>query len=286
VRIPELDNNVYGTNQGLNAAFGVLQYDANWIYDTSNSVARGFFAMIPKFLKCQKEYKPTPLATLQKLTFRFERPDGSLVSTVPDILDISQIYSSKQITATTLFPYGYDATTEVGTGAAYYLIKTTKYFNALTVAKGDRIIIKNLSWNATPSGAAVSQVQDFLTFIQGDSGFLVVDVGYGTDPEQGSSTPIDANITIGANTQGYCNYIVVRGKWSDPTTGGTATAQLGNAADASIPGTLTANTLTSFLNTNATVTGRLLNQSHQVQVAMRVITREMDPTAVLRPDNL
>jgi hypothetical protein len=280
VRIPELDNNVYGTNQGLNAAFGVLQYDANWIYDTTNSVARGFFAMIPKFLKCQKEYKPTPLATLQKLTFRFERPDGSLVSTVPDILDINQIYSSKQVTATPAFPYGYHAVTELNTGAAYYLIKTSTYFNSLTVAKGDRIIIKNLTWGATPAGAAVVQLQDFLTFIQGDSGFLVVDVGFGTAPAAGGT----ANITIGANTQGYCNYIVVRGKWSDPTLGGTATAQMGNAVDGSTPGSLSA--LSSFLNTNATTTGRLLNQSHQVQVAMRVITREMDPTAVLRPDNL
>jgi hypothetical protein len=285
VRIPELDNNVYGTNQGLNAAFGVLQYDANWIYDTTNAVARGFFAMIPKFLKCQKEYKPTPLATLQKLTFRFERPDGTLVSTVPDTVDITQIYSSKQVTVTAAFPYGYDSGTELNTGSAYYFIKTSTYFNSLTVAKGDRIIIKNLTWNATPAGAAVAQIQDFLTYIQADSGFLVVDVGYGTAPA-GGGAPVAANITIGANAQGYCNYIVVRGKWSDPTTGATATAQLGNAADASVPGTLTANTLTSFLNTNATVTGRLLNQSHQVQVAMRVITREMDPTAVLRPDNL
>lgn len=281
VRIPELDNNVYGTNQGLNAAFGVLQYDANWIYDTTNAVARGFFAMIPKFLKCQKEYKPTPLATLQKLSFRFERPDGALVSNVPDTVDITQIYSSKQVTATAGFPYGYDATPELDKGAAYYFIKTSTYFNALTVAKGDRIIIKNLTWNATPAGAALSQLQDFLTFIQGDSGFLVVDVGYGTAPNGAT-----ANITIGANTQGYCNYIVVRGKWSDPTLGGIATAQMGNAVDGSVPGTLVVNTLTSFLNANATVTGRLLNQSHQVQVALRVITREVDPTAVLRPDNL
>jgi hypothetical protein len=282
VRIPELDNNVYGTNQGLNAAFGVLQYDANWIYDTTNASARGYFAMIPKFLKCQKVYQPTPLATLQKLTFRFERPDGALVSTVPDTVDITQIYSSKQVTVTTGFPYGYDATTQLNTGSAYYFIKTTTYFNALTVAEGDRIVIKNLTWSATPAGASVAQIQDFLTFIQSDSGFLVVDVGFGTAPAAGGT----ANITIGANTQGYCNYIVVRGKWSDPTTGATVTAQLGNAADASVPGTLTANTLTSFLNANATATGRLLNQSHQVQVALRVITREMDPTAVLRPDNL
>jgi hypothetical protein len=29
-----------------------------------------------------------------------------------------------------------------------------------------------------------------------------------------------------------------------------------------------------------------LNQSHQVQVSMRVIVREMDSTGFLRPDNL
>jgi hypothetical protein len=112
VRIPELDNNSYGTNQTLNAAFGVLQYDANWIYDTNNAVARGYFAMIPKFMKCQKVYSPTPLSTLNKLSFRFERPDGTLVSNIPDTLDVFQIYSSKERAASTGFPYGYDSVKE------------------------------------------------------------------------------------------------------------------------------------------------------------------------------
>lgn len=283
VRVPELDNNVYGTNQGLNAAFGVLQYDANWIYDTSITNQRGYFAMIPKFLKCQKEYKPTPLATLNKLTFRFERPDGSLLSDVPDTLDITQIYSSKQITANSSFAYGYDSAVEAGTGSAYYLIKTSTYFNMLTVSKGDRIIIKNLTWSATPSGAAVAQLADFLEYIQDDSGLIVADVGYGTAPDVVSGA---ANITLGGNSAGYCNYIIVRGKFTDPTTGGIATDALGNQADNSAPGSYIANTLTTFLNANALSKGRLLNSSHQVQVALRVITRELDSTGFLRPDNL
>lgn len=277
VRIPELDTNTYGTNQALNASFGVLQYDANWIYDTSNQNARGYFAMIPKFLKCQKVYSPTPLATLQKLSFRMERPDGNLVSITPDTLDIAQIFTSKGLDASASAPYGYDSAVENGTSAAYYFINTATYFNKLTVSKGDRIIIKNLAWSVAATGAAVSQLQDFVNYIQADSGLIVVDVGYASSFD---------TFAIGANTQGYCNYLVVRGKFTDPTTGTTTTALLGNIADSSNPSSLTANTLTSFLHSNGTLTGRLLNQSHQVQITMRIITREMDATSVLRPDNL
>jgi hypothetical protein len=278
VRIPELENNNYGTNQSLNAAFGVLQYDANWIYDTSNSNQRGYFAMIPKFLKCQKVYQPTPLATLNKLTFRFERPDGNLVSVIPDTLDIAQLYSSKEVAASTGFPYGYDSTVENGTSAAYYFIKTSTYFNYLTVTKGDRIVVKNITWASAPAGNAVRQSEYLLQYLQQDSGLLVVDVGYGTSATGG--------ITLGPNSQGYCNFIVVRGQFTDPTLGGVATVSLANLADTSTPGSLTANSLTAYLNGTAATKGRLLNQSHQVQVSLRVITREIDATGFLRPDNL
>jgi hypothetical protein len=275
VRIPELDNNVFGTNLGLNAAFGVLQYDANWIYDTQNNNTRGYFAMIPKFLKCQKVYSPAPLATLQKLSFRFERPDGTLLSTVSDTLDIGHIYSSKQIAATTAFPYGYDATVENGTSSAYYFLRTKTYFNELDVTKGDRILIKNLIWSASPTGTAQRQIDELTRYLQDDAGFIVVDTGFGASI---------GSIALGANSQGYCNYIVVRGRFTDPTTGTVATDTLGNTADPSTPGSLSV--ITSFMNTTGLVFGRLLNQSHQVQIAMRVITREMDSTSIIRPDNL
>ena len=277
VRIPELDNNVYGTNQSLNAAFGVLQYDANWIYDTANSSQRGYFAMIPKFLKCQKVYTPTPLSTLNKLSFRFERPDGTLISAVPDTLDITQIYGSKGVAASTTFPYGFDNTVEAGTGSAYYILKTSTYFNYLTVTKGDRINIKNLAWNGTPSAAQQQALTDLLTILQDEAGLLVVDVGYGTSPSAG--------ITLGGNTQGYCNFIVVRGRFTDPTTGSITTNVVGGQADGS-NGVATIGSLTEYITLNTLRTGRLLNASHQVQVSLRVIVRELDSTGFLRPDNL
>ena len=284
VRIPELDNNTYGTNQGLNSAFGVLQYDANWIYDTSNTSARGYFAMIPKFLKCQKVYSPTPLATLQKLTFNFQRPDGTLVSTVPDTLDINYIYSSKEVTVSPAFPYAYNAIIEDGSSSAYYLIQTTTYFNKLTVNIGDRIQIANLAWTTGAMGAVATQLQDFLSYIQQSAGLIVVDVGYGS----AGAGPIGGNprILIGSNNAGYCNYIIVRGKFLDPTTGATATAVMGNIADATAGSTPALGSFTEFLSDNQLASGRLINQSHQVQVALRIITREMDSTSVLRPDNM
>lgn len=275
VRIPELDTNNYGTNLALNASFGVLQYDANWIYDTDNGDARGYFAMIPKFLKCQKVYTPTPLATLQKLSFRFERPDGSLVSAVPDTISITNVNSSKEKTATTGVPYGYDSAVENGTGSAYYFIKTSTYFNSLMIAKGDRIAMKNIGWTAALTGTNATQAADLLNWLQQESGLLVVDVGYG-----GSMT----DITIGPNSQGYANYIIVRGKFTDPTTGSIVTQLIGGVADSSTPSGLTA--ITNFISANPVTSGRLINLSKQVQIVLRVITREMDSTGILRPDNL
>lgn len=281
VRIPELDNNVYGTNNSLNSAFGVLQYDANWITDTSISNQRGFFAMIPKFLKCQKVYSPTPLATIQKLSFRFERPDGTLLSTTSDTLDISQIYPTIAMTSgigfTGLAGTYYKSDASVDTvGSSYYWLQTKEYFNHWTVSKGDRIIVKNLTWAVAPTGNSVLQLQELLTHIQADAGLLVIDTGVIT------GSGVGAVFTNSYNAQGYANSIIVRGKFTDPKiTGGLLPVSLGGIAD-----TYAATDVSRYLVTNTLSTGRLLNQSHQVQVSMRVITRELDSTGVLRPDNL
>ena len=287
VRIPELDNNVYGTNLGLNAAFAVLQYDANWVSDTS-STQRGYFAMIPKFLKCQKVYQPTPLATLQKLSFRFERPDANLLSSIPDTLDISQIIPTFPMTtgnfgavgALTNTNYKQDAAVDVN-GSAYFWLKTSTYFNHWTVSKGDRIVIKNLSWASAATGNAIVQLQDFLNYIQQDAGLYVVDTGVITGTAPGSWV-FSSGSTNSYNAQGYANAIIVRSKFQDPAiTGGLLPTVFGGINDA-----YTSGNLSHYLTNTAVSTGRLLNQSHQVQVALRVITRELDPTGVLRPDNL
>jgi len=281
VRIPELDNNVYGTNNSLNSAFAVLQYDANWISDTGITNQRGFLAMIPKFLKCQKVYSPTPLATIQKLSFRFERPDGGLLSTASDTLDIGQIYPTIAMSSTNSFTglagtfYKADASVDTS-GSAYYWLKSKTYFNHWTVSKGDRISVKNLTWSVAATGNAIQQLAELLPHLQSDAGLLVVDTGV----IDGSGAT--AIFTNSYNDQGYANAVIVRGKFTDPTiTGGLLPVALGGIVDA-----YAATDLSRYLVTNTLATGRLLNQSHQVQVAMRVITRELDSTGVLRPDNL
>ena len=287
VRIPELDNNNYGTNQGLNSAFGVLQYDGNWISDTSLATQRGYLAMIPKFMKCQKTYSPTPLATIQKLSFQFQRPDGTLLSTAPDTLDITQIFPTLAVNATNFSAGGQVSGTNYVThaavdvsGSAYYWLKTSKYFNHWTVSKGDKIVVKNLAWATQPTGNALTQSADFLTYIQQDAGLLVVDTGVITGT--GLASVFQSGGTASYNAQGYANAILVRGKFIDPTiAGGLLPATLGGIVDSYVSGNLS-----YFLTNTALVTGRLLNQSHQVQLAMRVITRELDSTGILRPDNL
>jgi len=311
VRIPELDTSNYGTNQSINSSFALLQYDANWVNDTNNSSQRGFFAMIPKFLKSQKVYTPTPLATLQKLSFQFQRPDGSILSSIPDTLDISRIIPTNcifngvtgTISASGTPPVIYARDTSAGAtgietnGAAYYWIQTTTFFNQFLVTIGDRIAIKNISWdiltrvtdptNPTnsvyPSGPTLlAQINDIVGVLQNTTGLLVVNVGVIIG--SGAS----AVITEGANTSGYANAIIVRGKFTDPTTGVfQASAPNGIPDLATSFGNVNPITSPSIFLASTTVTsGRLINLSHQTHIAMRVITRDVDSTGILRPDNL
>jgi hypothetical protein len=283
LRIPELDTNNHGTNESIDSSFGVLQYDANWISDSGNAVARGYFAMIPKFLKSQKVYSPTPLATLQKLSFQFQRPDGSALSAVPDTLDITQVIPtlamiSGNFTASGALTgtyYAKDAAVDIS-GSAYYWLKTKTYFNHWTVSKGDRIAVRNMTWATAATGSAVVQVTDFVNTVQATTGLLVVDTGVITGTAPGSYV-----FSNSYNAQGYANAILVRGRFTDPTTGVFLPASPGGIVDQYSSGYLS-----HYLTNTALSTGRLLNLSHQVQVCMRVIVREMDGTGVLRPDNL
>jgi len=253
VRIPELDTNGYGTNDGLNNSFGVISYDAIWTAD-SDAKNNGYAQMIPKFLKCQKVFHPTPLATLQKLTFNIQRPDGTTVSSSKDTLDMSYIYMPTSGASI------YDSA-----GFAWLWITCSTYFNKYSVSQGDRIQIKNVVLNATlaANANAVALVQ-FLTRAEGH---LVSDIGIVT----GGGTPTYAD---GANTAGYANSIIIRNSFQDPTTGATTVNSW-------------VTDIGSTVNSNPSLTsGRLINLNHQVQIILRVITRDMDAASRLRPDNL
>jgi hypothetical protein len=90
-----------------------------------------------------------------------------------------------------------------------------------------------------------------------------------------------ANGTVfdGYNTFGYANWIAIRAPINDPTTGATSMRLIGGTST-------TYNNLGTALNSTYFAKGRILNYSHQVQVVLRVITRSMDSTSRIRPDNL
>jgi hypothetical protein len=267
VYIPELDTNNFGTDNFLNQAFASLQYDANWVTDNNTASKGGFLAMIPKFLKCQKVYTPTPLATLRKLSISLQRPDGCLVSDTLDTLDVANIMSSYWLNGSGATVTGTDYDDTTGT---YIWINTSTWFSRFMVNQGDRIQFKGLTFPSSYAGNAGAR-DDLLTFLQRPEGHLVVQIAYS------SAGPA---YTDGANSVGYANYIIIRSKMVDPTTGSTAVDTFGK---------LDAGANQTFLNTLTSTdgaTGRLINLSHQTTLVFRVITRDLDPTTRLRPDNI
>ena len=276
VRIDELNTNGFGTNDGLNNAFGVISYDAYWASDSSLN-NRGFTRLVPKFLKCQKVYYPTPLSTLQKMTIQIQKPDGTILNRASDALDVSGIVTSAQLTPHATWQPGVSS---VVTGTNYYdvsgeylWIQTKTWFSQFAVTQGDRIVLNNVALPSTfsPSGTAST---DFLNYINRSEGHIVVDIAQAY--LKGSAF----TFSTGSNKLGYSNFIIIRNNFGDPSTGSTSPVYFGGTSalnNAFLAGLAAAPGLTS---------GRLLNLSHQIQVIFRVITRDMDSASRLRPDNL
>lgn len=301
LNVAELDTNNYGTNNAMDNAFGILQYDSNW---TDNTDSLGFTSLIPKHMKCQRIYNPTPLASLNKLTIRLQQPNGSLVNSTADTLDISGIFLSRTNSIQTYFNGSVDIS---GTGyldqvGEYIFLDSKQWFNRYQFSVGDRIQIRNLqSSDGSPA------MLDLLSYIQRAEGHSIIGTAYtnlitqaqltalsiavyGLNTQTGlpntfiyakngqTNTPVYTNLVDGNNSIGYSRFIIIRSKFADPSVGGVnAVIPFGGAADNSI--------LTTVMST-INNTGRLINLSRQTQFIFRVITREYDSSSLVRPDNL
>ena len=269
VRIPELENNNYGSDNFIDRSFGVLQYDANWYSDPGTSPAqtdsRGYTAFIPKFLKCQKVYSPAPLSTLQRLSIDLLQPTGSILSLTADTLDISAVKVGVGF-ATAPYASGSSSVPE------YFVIQTNTYFSRFQMAVGDTIRIGNFGYSNNAGGNGA--LQEFSTWLNQADGHVIAAIGYFS----GAGSTMNAVIP---NTVGYANCIIIQNRYTDPTTGSVTPYQFGGSTGnigtslSSPPSTTTVNSLK-----------RLINLSRQTQLVFRVITREMDPGASLRPDNM
>lgn len=288
VRIPELNTNGFGTNDGLNNSFGVISYDAYWASD-STLKNRGYTRMIPKFLKCQKIYHPTPLSTLQKLSIQIQKPDGTTFCTSRDTLDVSGIVTSAQLVGPTglVFPWlggiaNADTNNsfyhETDTSGEYLWIQTKTWFSQFTVTQGDRVVFKNLTFPSTFT-ALGSPSTAFLAYLMRPEGHTVVDVAQ-LVYDSATTTYFFKDGPNGSNKLGYSNFIIIRSNFTDPTTGAVSLVPWGGVQALS----------TVFLDavgkTPGLASGRLMNMSHQLQLIFRVITRDMDSSTRLRPDNL
>jgi hypothetical protein len=306
LRVGELENNNYGTDNFLDRGFGVLQYDAQWVSDVDYQKAstRGFLAMIPKFMKCQKEYYPTPLSTLQKMTIDIRRPNGELVSTSPDTFDIGGILAPQTGTNEVLgptFPFNNAITvtqspdltynvllpppTYFGSGTsgtladgdpANFFINTVQYFNKFQMCPGDRIQISGYTYTnaALTDPTYGSTLRDFCGWINRPEGHIVLAAAYSSAFTNANNLDTK-NLTDGFNEVGYANFIIIQARYQDPSTGSVCLQSFGP----NFGGTL--NAFGAGLQSPV----RLINLNKQLNVVFRIITREMDALPQLRPDN-
>lgn len=292
VRIAELNNNGFSTNPREDNTFALVQYDAVWNSNTAVNQAStspagalsavGYTAMIPKFLKCQKVYEPTPLAGLQKMTFRMERHDGALLSNDPDVFAIRRICLSSNITYAAGPPVTGIATTDAtnygGSDNQYIYIQTDAYFPGSAVSEGDLLNIQGYTVAATGSGTPSETTRlDFENYINAPDALNVVAIAYVSSPG-GVVT-----LTAGVNNAGYANAIIVRSRFEDPSTGSVARSYFGGGGSIAEE-----DQLRLRIRDQATTAGSaaLINLSRQTHFVLRVVTRDMDSASNIRPDNV
>lgn len=289
VRVAELENNNYGTDQHLDRSFGVLQYDAQWLGDAATQAActKGFLAMIPKFLKCQKEYYPTPLSTLQKMTIEICRPNGQLVSASPDTFDVGGVIGSQTGEVMgAAFPFTntikfsdtaltYNVMMPIVDGSpANFYVNTTKYFSKFEMCAGDRIQISGYTYaeEALNDPTYGDALRAFCQWINRPEGHVVLDAAYSVGFGLSSGT---SSMRNGFNEVGYANFLVIPARYKDPTTGSTEID----------PFAVDFGAVLNAFGVSLQSPVRLINLNKQTSLVFRIITREMDSLPQLRPDN-
>ena len=108
-------------------------------------------------------------------------------------------------------------------------------------------------------------------WLQDPAGHSIVSIAY----TQNSATPF--TVQEGGNDAGYANWIIIRNRFQDPVSGVVARDYFSGGNND--------NALASDL-LNYPQTGGLLNLSRQVQLFIRIITREYDLVSSVRAENV
>jgi hypothetical protein len=134
----------------------------------------------------------------------------------------------------------------------------------------DRVFFRKVESSLTPATVptTVGSIRAIESYFNGEDGLQLVAIGVTTDNL--------ITVTDNANTSGYANVLIFQSRSTNPaTTGSIGPYDFGDETLIN----------TAFLN-NQGFKGAGINSSHQVQCVFRIVTREHDPAAKLRPDNL
>lgn len=281
VRIAELNNNYFSTNPEEDNTFAIVQYDTTWSSDLTSPAVQGttpaavltksgYTGLIPKFLKCQKVYSPTPLGGLNRLTIRMERHNGTVLSDDSDVWALKAICMSGNFTR-----IGTDATVydidSAGLENSYIFIQTNNYFPFSALGEGDTINIQGYAPTATTEAGL-----DFTNWINREEGHYVVATAYVTS---------GGALTDGRNDAGYQNVIIIRTRFANPETGVVARTGAYFGGSSTAEDALAA-TLDNTGAQPALTGAALINTSRQTHFVLRLITRDMDSASNIRPDNV
>jgi hypothetical protein len=281
VIMDEMQGNNFGTNDAIDKSLAVCQYDATWRTDSLNgehTINRGYTLFFPKFMKAQRVYAPTPLANLQKMSFRLQNPENQLLSTVADAYAIQKICYASDLPAgdTTTSNYDIDVgglspATNAAT-AEYLFIQTDKWFPLWAYSLYDKIQLGGLTPPVSITDRAAAR--SFINWLQRDEGHIVVGIAY---------TNAGNVIKDKSNTFGYSNWIIIRNKCTDPSENqGTPTRMLFTGSS----GAETTFAQEWAAQPVGSQKGAVLNLNRQVQLTLRIITREFDSASNVRPDNV
>jgi len=266
VMMDEIVGNNYGTNDTIDRSLAICQYDAAWrseVVSVGTLTNRGYTLFFPKFMKAQRVYAPTPLASLQQMSFQILAPENQLLSKSSDAAALQTVLFSNHLDLSSNSVYAPHS----DVSGDYLFINTSSWFSLWSFAQIDRVQLAGLSVDPNPSAL------EFLRWIQREEGHVVVGIAH-TNISHSPHT-----IDDGPNECGYANWIIIRNRFLDPSKheGACNRNTFGSLDDE--------RTLATILQ-SAKIGGAILNLSRQVQLVMRIITRELDPTSSLRPDNV
>jgi len=256
----EFQGNNYGTNNAIDKSLAICQYDSTWRPDHFGTpvINRGYALFIPKFMKAQRVYTPTPLANLQTLTFRIQDTQNNLLSTIPDSAALETIAIGNTLTGP---PSEY-----IDAEGSYIFIRTKTWFPHWSFSQLDKIIIQG---NSFISGSQPAGSTEFVSWLQGSAGHSVVGVAYDVS---------ESEVEEGSNFVGYSNWIIIQNRFANPKTGSTELDYFTGSEEGDAQ--LGADLL------HYPQEGGVLNLSRQVQLTVRIVTREYDIGTNVRPDNV